>query len=83
MKIANLEAAGVIGAMTSADHESSSCRGKVPHESMGAALSSIRAMETRNRRGSRKRQSGRPQQAYRCDFCGKFHVGRKVSGLAR
>jgi hypothetical protein len=50
------------------------CKGKAGHLSLGSAEAHIRAM--------RKAGIWNGHVAYRCDFCRKWHVGRRAKGVA-
>lgn len=45
-----------------------SCDGKVPYDDEGAAVSAAGWL--------RKSHEGGSWRAYRCEFCGRWHVGR-------
>ena len=47
------------------------CEGKVAHATQGEAWQAARLL--------RKSQSGGTWAAYKCPFCGRFHVGRPTA----
>jgi hypothetical protein len=62
--------------VTLADWQNSSCAGKVAFETLAAAQEQISRF--RKRRNFKNRRSAR-LNAYRCRFCGRYHVGNTLA----